>query len=59
MIRYVIVKGLQYSGESLDDMERREAAMEKHNADLDKMLWRNSLPMRSMRKWAEQRGLIR
>jgi hypothetical protein len=58
MLRYIIIKGLQYSGETLDDMERREAAMDKYNRELDEMLRLNSLPMPAMREWAKERGLF-
>jgi hypothetical protein len=59
MLRCVIVKGLQYEGETLDDMDRREREMQEHNDNLDRLLWLNSLPMLSMRDWAFQRGLIK
>ena len=57
MLRYVIVK-VQYKGETLEQMDERERIMEEHNRRLDELCWRNSLPMRSMRTWAEKRGLI-
>lgn len=59
MIRCVIVTGLQYEGETLDEMEEREQRMREHNARLDEMIRVNSLPMQCMRKWAEDRQIIK
>lgn len=62
MLKYMLVTGLQYDGESLEDMERRERAMKEHNDRVDELYaeWerQRSLPMPSMREWAKARGLI-
>jgi hypothetical protein len=61
MLKYVMVRGLQYAGESLEDMERREEAMEENNRRVDELYadWerQRKTPMRSMIQWAAERGL--
>jgi len=60
--KIVYVKGLQITGETLEDMEIREAATEAHNARVDALYadWKRqrAMPMPAMREWARKRGLI-
>jgi len=60
-VKYVLVTGLQYAGETLQDMDRREKAMGEHNAKMDELQAEDDrqrrLPMPSMRPWATARGL--
>ncbi len=62
MLKYVLVKGLQYEGESTEDMARREAAMEENNRRVDELYadWERQrrTPMRSMIDWAAKRGML-
>jgi hypothetical protein len=62
MLKYVIVKGLQYEGETIDDMDRREREMEKHNKRIDNLYsdWKRqrNQPMPSMQDWAKEHGMI-
>jgi len=60
-VKYVLVTGLQYAGETLEDMDRREKAMREHNARMDELdaeaARQRALPMPAMRAWAAARGL--
>lgn len=62
MLKYVIVKGLQYEGESVDQMEERERLMEESNRRVEALNldWERQkrTPMRSMISWAKSRGLL-
>lgn len=62
MLKHVIVHGVQYGTETVDDMERREKAMQAANDRVDALRedWERQrrTPMRSMIHWARKRGLL-
>lgn len=62
MLYHLLIPGIQYEGETLADMERREKAIRKHNAKVDALRadWQRQqrTPMRSMIGWAKRHGLM-
>lgn len=61
MLKHLFIPGLQYEGESAEDMDRRETAMAENNRRVDE-LWadwerQKATPMNSMKDWAAQRGI--
>jgi hypothetical protein len=61
MLKHILIKGLQYEGETDEAMRRREAAMEENNRQVDALYadWARQriTPMPSMREWAAARGI--
>ena len=59
MLKYIFVPGLQYEGETDEQMAAREAAMIENNRLFDEPQadWRKQreLPMPAMRRWYEAR----
>lgn len=58
----VMVPGVQYSGETVEDMDRREKEMMEANrlederqADFERQ---KKTPMKSMIDWAKQHGIL-
>lgn len=58
MLKYIVVEGLQYEGETVEQMTARETARLSHNAKVDRLVARNRLPMAAYREWAARHGLF-
>lgn len=63
MIKYVIVTGLVYEGETIEHADAREREMIAHNNLVDELQqnwsWQKRCPMRSMIPWAIKHGVLR
>lgn len=62
MLKYVVVTGLVYGGETNEQADAREKAMIEHNLQVDERQaeWdkRRRAPMPSMQRWAKERGIV-
>lgn len=61
MLRFVVLRGVQYAGETVEEMDRRERAMLAHNRRIDAQQARDEndrrRPLPSCEQWAIARGL--
>lgn len=61
-MRYVFVTGIQHDGETIQEMDRRDKAMqERHRLEDDRIASearQRREPMEAMREWAKERNIL-